>query len=222
LNRKTKKRIKIVAVVLFFFIAGIGYFIWNRTAMAKKESVELAGVLALEQTDTAEKAVPSSGENTGEEASEISEDWVIYVCGAVNSPGIYVLKPGSRLYEAIAMADGFSAEADPSYHNLARSISDGERIYIVSSEETKELTAQQQVLGEQGADKSPKESGLINLNTATAEQLTELPGIGEAKAAGILEYRARIGQFTAIEEIKNVSGIGEAMYEKIKDKITVK
>ena len=81
---------------------------------------------------------------------------------------------------------------------------------------------EQQVAGEEGAVTNSSGAGLLNINTATAELLMELPGIGEAKAAAILEYRARIGSFTALEELMNVSGIGEAMFEKIKDKITLK
>ena len=107
-------------------------------------------------------------------------------------------------------------------YNLARNISDGERIYIVSVSETKQLSAEHKVTGEEGATSTETgEALVINLNTATVKQLMELPGIGEAKATAILEYRKKVGRFTATEEIMNVSGIGEAMYEKIKDKITV-
>lgn len=220
MNRKTKKRMKIVAVVLFFLFSAAGYFWWNTTVEEnEKDSVELTGVLSVTELDTSEELLMPEGM---EEGKELPEELVVYVCGAVNAPGIYTLAPDSRLYEAVALAGGFSSEADPAYHNLARSISDGERIYILSTIETEALSEEQQVAGEEGTGNSIFENGLINLNTATAEQLMELPGIGEAKAKGILEYRARIGQFTVIEEIKNVSGIGEAMYEKIKDKITVK
>lgn len=214
-NRKTKNRIKIVVTVLFFLAAGIGYFLWSGDDTEEKENKELTGVLT-------ESTITPFVEDTKEEATEVSERLIVYVCGAVNTPGVYVLSPDSRLYEAIDMAGGFSAEADLSYHNLARSISDGERIYILSFDETEELSAKQQVEGEEGEKAGPERTGLINLNTATVEQLTSLPGIGEAKAVDILEYRAKAGKFTAIEEIKNVSGIGEAMFEKIKDKITVK
>jgi len=209
-----------VAVILFFLIAGAGYFVWNNSDMAKKEETELTGVLELTAGQTPTE-YPDEQENSGKNAQE-QKELVVYVCGSVKEPGIYTLTPGSRLYEAVALAGGFSADADPAYHNLARSISDGERIYIFSFKETKELSIQQQVTGEEGEARGLSKTGLINLNTATAEQLMELPGIGEAKAKSILEYRTGIGQFTAPEEIMNVSGIGEAMYEKIKDKITVK
>jgi len=220
LNRKTKKRIKIVAVVLFFLIAGIGYFLWGNSATTKKEGTEPVGVLEAAATKMPEE-YPVEIQSDNKTESE-QRKLVVHVCGAVNEPGVYTLAPGSRLFEAIALAGGFSAEAALDYHNLARSISDGERIYILSVEEAEIFSIQQQVAGEEGAESGSAENGLVNLNTATVEQLMELPGIGESKAVGILEYRARVGQFTAIEEIRNVSGIGEAMYEKIKDKITVK
>ena len=214
MNRKTKKYIKTALILVFFLGAGVWYFFFGKSSLEKqKTDTELTSIL-----NTVE-AEPAISEILNE---EIPKELVVYVCGAVNSPGIYSLSQGSRLYEAVTMAGGFSSEADPAYHNLARSITDGERIYILSVAETKELSAELRVSGEEGAEQALSSNGMVNLNTATAEQLTGLPGIGEAKAAAILSYRAKIGQFTDIEEIKNVSGIGEAMFEKIKDKITVK
>lgn len=221
MNRKTKKQWKAAVVVLFFLLAGLWYFAGSDGFVKKQEDqTELTGVF---QNVTELTVTPEAGQKAPEENPASGKKLVVYVCGAVKEPGIYTLSEGSRLYEAVTLAGGFSAEADPSYHNLARSIADGERIYILSIDETKVLTAEQQVSGEEGAKKETQGANTpINLNTASAEQLMELPGIGEARAADILEYRAKIGQFTAIEEIMNVSGIGEAMFEKIKDKITVK
>lgn len=218
MNRKTKKYGKIVAVVVFFLLAGGWYVLFQSGIGGKQEEEkELNGVFSTVTTDVPEITVTAPSVENFEDTAEL----VVYVCGAVNEPGIYTLPVGSRLYEAVAMAGGFSKEADPAYHNLARDITDGERIYILSAKETKVLTTEQQVAGESGMANSP-ESGRINLNTATAEQLMSLPGIGESKAAAILAYREKNGTFTDAEEIKNVSGIGEAMFEKIKDKITVK
>lgn len=222
MNRKRKKQMTTVGVLLFFLVAGVWYFVCSGEFPGKQNSsAELTGVL----DNVAVEVLPThvAEEVTSEIKKENTAELIVYVCGAVNNPGIYALETNSRLYEAIAMAGGFSAEADPAYHNLARSISDGERIYILSCAETKLLTTEQFLDGEDGTNGISQETnGLINLNTATAEQLKQLPGIGEAKAASILEYRQKIGHFTDIEEIMNVSGIGEAMFEKIKNKITVK
>ena len=222
MKQKTKKQVKTVLVVLFFLVAGVWYVYYIGGFEKQESQTKLAGILAEGKTkvtimpETVQTIVPS-------EIPVQTEEVVVYLCGAVNEPGIYTLPGGSRLYEALALAGGFSAEADPAYHNLARDIADGERIYILSFEETKALTTEQAVQGEAGGQTASQgENSKIDLNTATAEQLMELPGIGEAKAAGILEYRKRVGRFTDIEEIMNVSGIGEAMFEKIKDKVTVR
>lgn len=216
MNRKRKKQVVIVVVLLFFLVAGLWYYLQGgRIEKQQRTDTEMTGVLDILATEV------SVTEPPGQEDS-VPKELVVYVCGAVESPGIYTLPADSRLYEAIRMAGGFSKEADPAYHNLARSIEDGERIYILSSSETNALTTEQQVAGEEGTADLSQANGLINLNTATAEQLMTLPGIGEARAADILAYRNKIGQFTDIEELMNVSGIGEARFEKIKDKITVK
>lgn len=219
MNRKTKKQIATVLVLLFFLTAGLWYLCKSgRGVEEQKNHTELTGVLESAKTTISVTQSPEK-----ETSGNWEQELVVYVCGAVNEPGIYTLAVNSRLYEAVALAGGFSKEADPSYHNLARSIADGERIYILSCEETRVLTTEQQVSGEEGAKSTLMgANALINLNTATAEQLMELPGIGESRAADILEYRGKIGQFSDIEEIMNVSGIGAAMFEKIKDKITVK
>lgn len=216
MNRKRKKQIIGVIIFLFFLTAGLWYYVQGSTLFEQRKiTTEITGVL-----DTLENEAFIT-QSPIQETSE-TEKLVVHVCGAVENPGIYMLPTGSRLYEAVTMAGGFSEEADSAYHNLARVIEDGERIYILTSSETKELTAEQQVMGESGLNASLQSNGLINLNTATIEQLMTLPGIGEARAADILSYRTKIGQFTDIEELMNVSGIGESRFEKIKDKITVK
>lgn len=222
MNRKNKKRITTVAVTLFFLAGGIWYFATAADGSSQqKEETVLTGVFETirQEASITPQTEPDSLEKEREEIKTL----VVYVCGAVNQPGVYELSEDSRLYEAVTLAGGFSPEADAAYHNLARNLSDGERIYILSTEETKLLTTMQQVEGEETQETNPfAEETKINLNTATAQQLTSLPGIGEAKALAIIEYRNKAGRFESTEEIKNVSGIGEAMYEKIKDKIIVK
>lgn len=218
MERKNKKIGKAAIIALFFLAGGIWYLCLAEGVWKEQKEKPLVGVFESGEEKKPEEQVLLP-ENPAELADD-SRELVVYVCGAVNEPGIYTLPAGSRLYEVLALAGGFSAEADSAYHNLARTIVDGERIYILSCAETKELTTIQKVEGEETARQM--EDSLINLNTATVEQLMSLPGIGEAKAANIVEYRKQIGNFTAVEEIMNVSGIGEAMFEKIKDKIAVK
>ena len=211
-KKKQKKKWIIAATAVFFLTAGVWYVSQISYGTGQEKDVaELSGVLEPLTVPVTMTPVPSP--------QEAKKEIVIYLCGAVKTPGIYVLPEESRLYEAVAMAGGLLPEADEAYHNLARKITDGERIYILSQEETKALTAEVKKSGEEGKSVSDT---LLNLNTATAEQLTSLSGIGEAKAAAIVEYRSKVGQFKSVEEIKNVSGIGDAMFERIKDKITVK
>ena len=159
----------------------------------------------------------------------------VYVCGAVKRAGVFELPSGSRVYEAIALAGGFCKNAYEKGINQARQIQDGDMIEVLTKKEHKELERDSSS-GESGAgaagvnvsDKSNAErnagtasDSLIDINTADAAQLMTLNGIGEAKAASIISYRESSGGFSAIEEIKNVSGIGEGVYAKIQDKIKV-
>lgn len=220
MNRKIKTYVTTGMIAAFFLTAG-GWYFFSSNGFKVKEGNDTE----LTSISTSMEEAKLSEELQEEHASENTENGeviVVYVCGAVKSPGIYTLSAGSRLHEAVALAGGFSTDADPAYHNLARYVVDGERIYILSFAETEALSAELKVTGEAGAAEERKQSGLININSATEKQLMELPGIGEAKAGSIIEYRSKVGQFTAIEELMNVSGIGEAMFEKIKDKITVK
>jgi competence protein ComEA len=142
---------------------------------------------------------------------------VVHLCGEVRSPGIYELAQGSRLYEAVEAAGGMTEEAAADYLNLARILNDGEKIRIPD----REAAAQEPFGPEALPGQDPGAEEKVNLNTADAARLQTLPGIGEAKAGAILAYREEHGKFSSIEEIKQVSGIGEAVYENLKEHITV-
>lgn len=157
----------------------------------------------------------------------------IYVCGAVCCPGVYELKEGARVYEAIEAAGGFAEAADVQWLNQASLLSDGQKLYVYTEEETAQLTAANGVFSQSADSMDSFFSGLeetaaagsaddrINLNTADKEALMTLPGIGETKADAIIQYRETQGGFTSIEEIKNISGVKEAVFSKIKDLIRV-
>lgn len=131
------------------------------------------------------------------------------VCGAVKEPGVYRLEAGARVYQAVEAAGGFLEGAERTAVNLAASLKDGEQIRILTEEE-----AQVQCDLEAA-------SGLVNLNTADVQQLCTLTGIGTSRAEDIIAYREKEGPFQSIEEIKNVAGIKEGTYQKIKDNIVV-
>lgn len=145
-----------------------------------------------------------------------SEDTItVYVCGAVVQEGVYELPTGSRISDALLMAGGYDENALHGYVNLAERLEDGERIYFPDYQELEELG----IVPISSTESS--ESGLVNINTADAEMLKTLPGIGDAKAADIIAYREEHGAFSSIEDIKNVSGIGESIYNRISSGITV-
>ena len=150
-------------------------------------------------------------------ASEATSQLVyVHVCGAVKNPGVYALLDGARVVDAITAAGGFRKKADETVLNQAELVVDGQRLYVPSKEETKDSGV---VTGEDFSEATSQ--SLVNLNQATKEQLMTLPGIGEAKAAMIIQYRQEHGAFTAIEDIMNIEGIKEGVFSKIKDYITV-
>lgn len=142
----------------------------------------------------------------------------VYVCGAVEQPGVYLLQVGSRVYEAIALAGGLTEDAAGNVLNQAEPVSDGQMIQVLTKEEAAGLSAEEE---QKEITVSQADDGKININTATAEVLMTLPGVGQSKAESIIAYREERGTFSSIEAIKNVNGIKDGVYNQIKDKITV-
>ncbi|MDE7204949.1 MAG: ComEA family DNA-binding protein [Lachnospiraceae bacterium] len=148
----------------------------------------------------------------------------IYVCGAVELPGVYSLKQGSRLYEAVELAGGLTADADENCLNMARQIVDGEQVVILTQEEAmamKEAGTYTALSGEATQETAAQDSGLVNINTATVSELTTVSGIGASRAQAIVDYREKNGRFGSIDDIKKVDGIKDGLFSKIKDKITI-
>ena len=197
----------------------------------------------------AEKEEISSGKESDAEAGPMDEEvqeslLTVHVCGAVRREGVYSLPAGSRIRDAVDAAGGFSGDADRSYLNLAMKIEDAWQIRVPTKEEAEALRLEQGrsgagtavpgaspglsgTSGLQGAGTAKDEAGKgnqeekINLNTASKEQLMKIPGVGEAKAQRIIEYREQNGRFEAIEDLMKVPGIKDASFQKMKDYITV-
>lgn len=169
-------------------------------------------------------ATDASGDVSSEEDNERileREKVVVFVCGAVKRPGVYELFKDERVSDAILLAGGFSHDAAEDYLNLAKSLTDGEKIYIPTLEELSETGIQS--MDSAGSEPSERDSSsLVNINTATKEELMTLPGVGESKADKIIAYRENYGGFASCEDIMQVSGIKEGMYNKICDKICAK
>ncbi len=136
----------------------------------------------------------------------------VYVTGAVMRPGVVMVAPGSRVEEAIDAAGGPAQEADLRLINLAAPLADGQQVWVpVAGQELAPVRSERLLV----------DPALININTATADELTALPGIGETLAARIVSYREQHGPFTQIDEIMNVSGIGEGKFNDFREMITV-
>lgn len=177
----------------------------------KKEKVLLTDISPVKEADP---AVLTAEEESLQAAEAEKELIVVHICGAVESPGVYELPAGSRIYQGIQAAGGFSSEARQDFLNQAQVLQDGIRLYVptvdeVDSESTFEY------------DTSSEDKGLVNINTATEEELCTLSGIGSGKAQSIITYRTKNGSFKSIEDIMNVEGIKDGLFQKIKDSITV-
>lgn len=144
----------------------------------------------------------------------------VHIDGAVVAPGVYEMT-GSlpRVNDAVMAAGGLAGDADTSALNLAAVLSDGEKIYVPRQGEV--VAGQASSGAASGSDVGASSSGVININTATAEELDSLPGIGPSTAAAIVEDRERNGPFASPEDLMRVSGIGEGKFSKLKDQIRV-
>lgn len=145
----------------------------------------------------------------------------IDIKGAIKKPGVYKLEENSRIIDAINISGGLLKTANTTYTNLSKILNDSEVIKIYTNEEVKKLEKETPQELPKVEETPTIENKLININTASLEQLQTLNGIGESKAKSIVEYRTTNGNFKSIEEIKNVSGISESLYEKIKASITI-
>lgn len=231
------------AIIAFLFalvsIVGSGIYIYqnnkNKTLSSETENIEV-------------KATPQK-EETKTEISSIKVD----IKGAVKKQGVYELKLGSTVMDAITSAGGLTSKASTKNINLSRKLSDEMVIYVFTKDELKKRETSNEVVCEipkcecetieitecpsvntnnnssssssSNTNKTDKvedntlSKNKVSLNKGTIAELTTLDGIGEAKALAIIEYREKNGPFKNLEDIMNVSGIGEKAYEKIKDKI---
>ena len=141
---------------------------------------------------------------------------IVHIAGEVVNEGVIELEENSRINDAIESAGGVTAEADLSKINLASVLKDGQKVYIPSEEEIEDG-----YLEEENEKNILRNDGKININTATQTEFETLPGVGASTALKIINYRKENGNFSSIEDIKNVPGIGDSKFDNIKDNITV-
>ena len=201
-----------------------------------KEAFDENRPVGLEHSELLQNA--ERQENSKQQLSEQMPDETlirVYVCGAVISPCVAELPAGSRVEDALLEAGGFAPDAAVQAVNLADWIEDGQMLYFPTIEEAEEPKGpnagayrwnqelEPNYVG--GFGQSPdagQTAGLVNINTADAAALATMPGIGESRARDIISFREKNGDFASCEDIMKVSGIKTHVYEKIRDKITVK
>lgn len=144
---------------------------------------------------------------------------MVHVDGAVQRPGVYALPPNSRVQDAIQAAGGFSAKANQGAINLAARLEDGDRLTV--PETGTPVAPPSSGIPDSNRSKDIAPGSVVNINTATLNELQTLPGIGSTRAQEIIDYRQAHGGFKTIEDLMNVTGIGEATFERLKGLITV-
>ena len=265
-----KVRVSIILTIVFVLTAGILYTISLRLQSEDETIVQELASSNEVSTSNLQNVIESNPEPESEnkvfseetesvsdvvdsqkEALDEAPDIFIYLCGAVEDPGVFEVKQGSRLIDVIELAGGFTKEAAEDYVNLAQEVFDGQQVIIPEKSEVEEIergehiqsvnesnevdsqaNPKSQTTSESKRAVTSKQEGgntisdtssqsLVNLNTATKEELMTLSGVGDAKAELIIEYRENVGKFDTIEDIMKIRGIKEGLFNKIADQITV-
>lgn len=221
-----KSNRKVLGVISIAVLALLVSFVHSSQQTTHFEQVLINSEDQAEQNLNQQEIVSDIGEE--ESVTETVSTIYVDIKGAVQKPDVYALPQGSRVFDIINEAGGLTTEAADEYINLAQLLSDQMMIYVYSEEE---LAENQQSIGNSELpfmmgtgtlplEEESAETRLININSASASELEQLPNIGPKKAAAIIQYRNDHGSFGSIEEIMNVSGIGLKTYEQLAALIT--
>ena len=205
---KNKKTIIIIMIPIFFIgLISLAYFYKDKDEYGVIENT-------TEQSNSADS-------QTQEDKNE--EDIYIHITGEVLSPGVIVLPKGSRIIDAIEKGGGVTENADLSKINLVYVLTDGQKLIIPSiNDERNEIENNIITNGESNITQGESNGkGKVNINTASQTELETIEGVGPSLANKIIEYRKKNGRYKTIDELKNVSGIGESKYETIKERIEI-
>ncbi|MGQ7367446.1 helix-hairpin-helix domain-containing protein [Streptococcus suis] len=182
---------------------------------AKSDQTGLTDFPQTEQTSSSQE----QAEETSTEVSEDPSQLVVDVKGAVEKPGLYTLDAGARVNDAVEAAGGLTSQADPKSVNLAQKLSDEAVVYVASKDENISVVASTTTSSAMSPEE--KSTSLVNLNTATEADLQTISGIGAKRAADIIAYREANGGFKSVDDLNNVSGIGDKTMESIRPYVTV-
>lgn len=188
---KYKLKPYMIIILILCILVGI-YFLWP---------------IITDETDSVLAEGSIDGNSSISNVAEISNKPIAYITGAVVSPGLYELESSATVGDVIKLSGGLLPYADVESINMAKSVTAGDHIHVV--------------FNFHGNPEALLRGNKININTATEKELDSLPGIGPAMAKRIEEYRSQKGPFTSVEGIKGVKGIGDGVFKKIKDKITI-
>lgn len=176
----------------------------------------------VKSNDNNMEEIEAKNEEILEEVKEKNQI-IVHVTGQVKNSGVVSLEEGARVVDAIYSAGGETVDADLNKLNLAYILNDGDKIYVPKKEDTQtEYITSGAGENVSSSNAQSSDSKIININTATVDELSTLSGIGKAIAERIVAYRMQNGKFENIEDIKNVTGIGDSKFNNIKDFITVK
>jgi competence protein ComEA len=208
-----------VALALVVAVLGARY-LFSSHAAAPAAGQSLLG-LASYAPSPSSTAAPSSYASP--------QEIVVYVCGAVRRPGVYHLAPGARVADLLAAAGGAGAKAELQAVNLAAKLLDGQQVVVPARGDAGgavgaaggATTGSTGGAGAEGATGTGAPAAPVDLNTATAEQLDALPGVGPATAQKIIDYRTANGGFKSVDDLKNVAGIGDAKFATLQPLVTV-
>ena len=244
-NIEVRKEVAAVVITVLVFLAGLGGYLivkGNNDIIIDSANEQLTDKKSdIDKTEAPENANKSADVAT-EPVMGKKEEIKIYVVGCVSNPGVVTLEKGQLIEDAVMQAGGFTKDADPFSVNLVYRLEENLMLYIKSRDEIKKelqepagasISGVGAALekGSAGAVVNRQENevipagtsgGKVNINTASAGELTTLSGIGEAKAKDIIAYREMNGLYKRIEDIMKVQGIKENSFNKIKDSITVK
>lgn len=216
---KQEKWITVILCILLILGAGMLYF-YHGQKTTEPEAV-FATAIPSEPAAAGTNSDGSASLST-DSKQDAQTEYAVYICGAVKHPGVYRFTQAARVCDVVEAAGGFTKKAAAASINQARYITDGEQIEILSKKQWRESQKQtQKSFPSEKNNTTMQDSGKINLNTATETELMTLSGVGQSKAKAIIDYRTQNGMFGSVEDIMQVPGIKEGVFNQIKDSITV-
>ena len=215
--------VSVIAVLMVIFC----FFLWmtcgaGNSMEAETSYTDVTALSTSSSKQSSQSLSEASSQSKTEGSEKVKSKVTVDVKGAVVNPGVYTLKAGARVTDVIQEAGGITEDADAKSVNLAASLSDEEVIYVANKDENVSVLDQTGTgqVSDKGGQAVSKD-GKINLNTATSEQLQTISGIGAKRAEDIIAYRESHGGFQSVDDLKNVSGIGDKTLEKIRESLYV-